>query len=384
MGSEPSRRYDVCVVGAGLAGAAAARELTARGRSVLLLEQHAVGHVHGSSHGSSRIYRRAYLDPFYVGLTGQAADEWDRLEADAGVPLRTVTGGLDTGTERARGVLELLTATGLPVELLSAAEVTERWPGIELAGESAFHPDAGHLDADATVRACVDLAVAAGADLHERTALTALTRLEPAAGGVVVHTEGWSAHADAVVVAAGAWLPELLGGLAVAPTLPPLWVKQQELFHFAHRDPSAAWPTLVDKGRVELYMLGSGPRDGGPAPSYKIGQFDSESATTASTRDGVIDDRARRVVRTYVEQHLPGLDPDPTEEASCLFTMTGDGDFVLDRVGPVVIASPCSGHGAKFAPLLGVLLADLVDGAAPEPRFAFRGAGRTTGVGAGQ
>jgi sarcosine oxidase len=325
--------------------------------------------VHGSSHGSSRIYRRAYLDPLYVGLTGRAAAEWDRLEADAGVALRTHTGGLDTGTARARGVLDLLTGLGLPVEMLSAPEVAERWPGMALAGEAAYHPDAGHLDADATVRACVDLAVAHGADLHEQTALT---RLEPVADGVVVHTAGGSSLASNVVVAAGAWLPELLDGLGVAPDLPPLRVKQQEVFHFTHRDPTAAWPTLVDKAAVELYALGSGPRDGGLAPSYKIGQFDSESSTTASTRDGVVDDRARQVVTSYVERHLPGLDPGPVEEMSCLFTMTGDGDFVLDRIGPVVVASPCSGHGAKFAPLLGVLVADLVEGATPEPRFRFR------------
>jgi monomeric sarcosine oxidase len=361
--------YDVAVVGAGLAGAAAARELVARGRSVLLVEQHEVGHVHGSSHGSSRIYRRAYLDPLYVGLTGRAAAEWDRLEADHGTPLRTVTGGLDTGGTRAGSVREVLTASGVPVDLLSAAEVAERWPGMALAADAAHHPDAGCLDADRTVRACVDLAVAGGADLVERTALE---RLEPTAAGVAVHTTGGSTRAGTVVVAAGAWLPALLGGLGVSPELPPLWVKQQEVFHFAHLDPAAAWPTLVTKDDVELYALPSGARDGGPASSYKVGQFDSESSTTAATRDGVIDERARRVVTSYVERHLPGLDPTPTEETSCLFTMTGDGDFVLDRVGPVVIASPCSGHGAKFAPLLGVLVADLVGGAAPQPRFAFR------------
>ena len=90
----------------------------------------------------------------------------------------------------------------------------------------------------------------------------------------------------------------------------------------------------------------------------------------------MIDDRPRRVVRSFVERHLPGLDPAPVAEKSCLFTMTADEDFVLDRAtargGAVVIASPCSGHGAKFAPLLGVLVADLVEGAAPLPRFAFR------------
>ena len=117
--------------------------------------------------------------------------------------------------------------------------------------------------------------------------------------------------------------------------------------------------------------------DGGPGPAYKIGQYDSDHTTTASSRDGVIDDRPRRAIRSFVERHLPGLDPEPISEKSCLFTMTSDEDFVLDRAttrgGSVVIASPCSGHGAKFAPLVGVLVADLVEGAAPHPRFAFRG-----------
>jgi sarcosine oxidase len=360
--------YDVCVVGAGLAGAAAARELAARGHAVLLLEQHAVGHRHGSSHGSSRIYRRAYADPFYVALTGRAADEWDRLEDESGAPLRVPTGELDVGAGRAETVHAALTAAGVPVTYLSSDEVADRWPGIAV-GPAAYHADAGYLDADGTVRACVDLAVRHGAELREHTVMT---RLEPSGDGVVVHTEGGSERVQRVVVAAGAWLPELLDGLGVAPPLPGFQVKQQELFHHRHRDPAASWPTLVHLADdAEIYALPSG-RDGGPAPAYKLGQFDSRSDTTASTRDGVIDDRARRVVRAFVEEHLPGLDPEPVAEASCLFTMTPDGDFVLDRVGPVVVASPCSGHAAKFAPLTGVLIADLVEGAAPDPRFAFR------------
>ena len=182
-----------------------------------------------------------------------------------------------------------------------------------------------------------------------------------------------------MVVAAGAWLPELLGGLGVTPELPPFEVRQVEVFHHRHRDPEASWPTLVHDDEIQIYGLASG-RDGGPQAAYKIGQFDSDTATTASSRDGVIDDRSRRATRSFVERHLPGLDPDPLAEKSCLFTMTSDEDFVLDRVeargGNVVIASPCSGHGAKFAPLTGVLVADLVEGAPPHPRFAFR-AGRS-------
>ncbi len=153
-----------------------------------------------------------------------------------------------------------------------------------------------------------------------------------------------------------------------------------EVFHHRHRDPAAQWPTLMHSshrqpGGCELYALSSGS-DGGPAPAYKIGQYDTLSSTTASSRDGVVAERVRQVLGAFVERHLPGLEPEAVAEKSCLFTMTGDGDFVLDRAaaggGSVVIASPCSGHGAKFAPLLGVLVADLVEGGSAHPRFAFR------------
>ena len=356
---------DVCVVGAGLAGAAAARELTGRGHGVLLLEQYAVGHRLGSSHGSSRIYRRAYADPFYVRLTGRADAEWRRLEEESGVALRTRTGGLDTGSGRQPAALrDLLTAHGVAAELLSAESAAERWPGMLFDGPVTYHPDAGHLDADATVATLVDLAVAGGARLHEHERLVELApRWE---GGVSVATERSTYTAGKVVVAAGAWLPEL--GL---PAVPRLRVKQQEAFHFRHRDPAAAWPTLVHKAHVQLYGLPSGS-DVPIGAAMKVAQFDSESTTTASTRDGVVDDRARRVVVDHVERWLPGLDPVPVLEQSCLFTMTPDEDFLLDRRGDVVVASPCSGHGAKFAPLTGVLVADLVEGAEPDPRFALR------------
>ncbi len=371
--------YDVAVVGAGLTGAAAARELTSRGHSVLLLEQYAAGHDRGSSHGSSRIFRRAYVEPDYVALTGRAAGEWARLEDESGVTLRTRTGGLDAGRGRQRMIYDSLRAQGVDATMLSPSAVTERWPGIALDGEACFHPEAGHLNADLTVSTLLDLAVRQGAELREQAELT---RVEPMADGLLVHHSGGRDRVGSVVVAAGAWLPELLGGLAVTPVLPSLQVRQVEVFHHRHLDLEASWPTFVHDHEVELYGLASGS-DAGPGPAYKVGQFDGDRTTTASSRDGVIDDRTRRAVRSFVERHLPGLEPDPLVEQSCLFTMTSDEHFVLDRAatggGSVVIASPCSGHGAKFAPLVGVLVADLVEGARPHPRFAFRGSRPGTG-----
>ncbi len=361
---------DVVVVGAGLAGAAAAWELTGRGHSVVLLEAHELHHRLGSSHGTSRIFRRAYADPFYVGLTGRATSAWDRLESESGVALRVRTGGIDSGGSRdLPQMATTLRRHGVRADLLDPKEVAQRWPGMQFSDPVLFHPDAGHFDPEATISACVALAVAAGATLVEHTPVVTVHQN---ATGVTVDTAGRSYTARQVVMAPGAWLPELMEHIGpTRPVLPALTVTQQEVFHFRRVDPDASWPTLVHKDSVQLYGLPSGA-DGGPEPAMKVARFDHRTITTAGTRDGLVDPAARTVVTRFVGEHLPGLEPDPVEEQSCLFTMTPDENFILDRMGSVVIASACSGHGAKFAPLLGTLIADLVEGGPAEPRFTFR------------
>jgi glycine/D-amino acid oxidase-like deaminating enzyme len=149
-------RVDVAVVGAGLAGAATAWELTRRGVSVALIEQFEPGHSHGSSHGTERIVRRAYADPFYVRLTGRAFDAWALAEEDTGTELLRTTGGLDTGADRdPAGLATLLADEGVPCELLTGAQAEARWPGMRFDGPVLHHPQAAVLDADTAVAARV-------------------------------------------------------------------------------------------------------------------------------------------------------------------------------------------------------------------------------------
>ncbi|MEU6198826.1 FAD-dependent oxidoreductase [Streptomyces sp. NPDC047061] len=354
----------IAVVGAGLMGAATAWQLARRGHPVTLVEAYGIGHKQGSSHGSSRIFRRAYADPLYVGLTGRAYEEWRALEEDASTSLLRTTGGLDLGEGRdPEGLAEVLAAAGVPYELLGAEAAGERWPYIRFTGPALHHPGAGVIDADATVAACVRRAAEHGAEVWSGVRVTGFDVRQK----VLLRTaDGRELTADTAVIAAGAWLPEL--GLPVA--LPSLTVTQQQVFHFRQHDPSVAWPILVFKDEaMQTYGLPSGT-DGGPLPAMKVAEHDRGTPTTATARTGVVDPSSRTRVRGFVRDRLPGLDPEPVAEATCLYTTTSDEDFVLDRHGPLVIASPCSGHGAKFAPLMGAMAADLATGRAePHPRF---------------
>lgn len=370
-------RADLIIVGAGLAGAAAARSAAARGASVVVLEQFAPGHRNGSSHGSARIFRRAYPDPRYVRLTGQAGELWQELEAAAGETLLTMTGAIDFGAVRDPAALHaVLTGCGVPAELMPPREASRRWPQFDFTGTELilFHPNAGVLDPDRAIAALLRLATADGADVRFGTRVTGL-----AAGGdgAVVRAGAESFTAPAVVVAAGAWIAPLLDGLV---RLPPLTVTKQAVFHFrpaqALTAPSAPaglpWPVFIAADGADFcYGLPAG-RDGGVPGAIKVGEHHPGTVTTAAGRDFRVDAAARARVAGFARRRLPGLDPDPVNEATCLYTWTANEDFVLDRQGPFVLASPCSGHGAKFAPLLGEIIADLAAGKpSPDPRFTL-------------
>jgi sarcosine oxidase len=183
------------------------------------------------------------------------------------------------------------------------------------------------------------------------------------------------------VVAAGAWIAPLLAGVVESP---PLTVTQQQVFHFApapvpgntgSREP---WPIFVHKdGTDDCYGLPGG-RDGEVPGAMKVGEHAGFRTTTAADRDFVVDPAARARITDFIARRIPGLNAAPVNEVTCLYTWTANEDFVLDRSGPFVVASPCSGHGAKFAPLLGETIADLAAGKpAPDPRFTLAAHGVT-------
>jgi monomeric sarcosine oxidase len=364
---------DLIVVGAGLAGSAAAWAAARRGMSVAVLEACEPGHGNGSSHGSARIFRRVYPDPLYVRMSGAAGDLWRRLEDEARERLVTVTGGLDFGPGRDPARLyETLTACGVPAELLPPEEARRRWPGFDFtgAGPVLFHPEAGALDPERAMAAMLRLAAAQGADVRFGTPVT---NVERTAGGVRVRTDRGDVTAPVAVIAVGAWLAPLMGEHVV---LPPLTVTQEQILHLPQRIPpgdAEPWPTFMFEDESTIFYGLLGGRDGGVPGAVKIGEHHAGVVTTADTRDFAADTARRDRILHFAGRYLPGLDNSKMRsESTCLYTTTVNEDFILDRQGPFVIASACSGHGAKFAPLLGEIIADLAQGRpSPDPRFTL-------------
>ncbi len=359
----------IIVIGAGLAGSAAAWRLAQRGHDVTVVERSIPANTLGSSSGSARIFRYAYAKPQYVDLVVAAAQGWSELAEAHGRPLITPTDAVDFGTGRELSVLaENLVGAGIAHEVLEAGEARNRW---ELAFDTPvlWHAGAGVIDAETAVLAMLAQAIGYGAAVHHDWPVA---RVDPlAAGYQVVRTDGATLDAEQIVVAAGGWLPDLLETVGLpegfVAAFPPLEVRQEQAYHFPYRDPERAWPTFIHKSSdIEVYGLPGG-RDAGWRGQKVAEYHGGRCIPSAAHHDKQLDDTNRRRVIAYVEQFLPGLVPEPYAEATCLFTSTPTEDFVIDRADGITVLSPCSGHGAKFAPLIGELAADLVAGGKDVP-----------------
>lgn len=366
------------VIGAGLTGAAVAWRLAQSGAEVIVLERDVPASHLGSSHGSARIFRYGYLDPFYAGLVVKARRSWDELEEESGRQLITPSGSLDFGAVRdPRGLAEVLGLVGVEHELLSRDDASTRWPHLSFDTEVLWHPGAGVIDAESTVHAMLDLATAAGAQL--RTGWEVSSVRHGFSGYVLTSSTGRTVHAEQVIVAAGGWLPALLRDLDLpggfADAMPQFEVRQENAFHFPYRDAtdqgepdagaSTSWPTFIYKGEdIQTYSLPGG-RDA-HFHGQKIAEYNGgKRIASAYDQDGVVDADNRARITRFVERFTPGLVPESYAETTCLFTNVPRDDMIIDRAAGVTIVSPCSGQGAKFAPLLGEIVLDLVTGSAP-------------------
>lgn len=369
----PAARFDhdVVVVGAGLAGAATAWRAAAEGLDVLVLEQFAPHHDRGSSHGSARIVRRAYADGLYTELTGMAFELWREAELASGTTLLNHLGAVDFGPQRRTDQIAAnLSAAGCAHRILSVSEAMERWPGMVFDHPVLYHPQAGTVDAQVAVDTFLALARDHGAQVRFESQVTAMTTNQ---AGALVHVGAEQIRARAVVLAAGAWLADLAAPLDLEPRLPQLVVTEEQTFHFPRIEPDQEpWPSVIHAAEgFEVYHL-CGGRDGGPGLDRKIAQHHHGVPTTAQDRTGTIVADGQRWIEQYVRRWLPGLHPEPANATTCLYTSTPSHNFLVDRVGPVVIASACSGHGAKFAPLIGQWTTALLTGRGRVPdRFAL-------------
>lgn len=358
------RHHDVIIAGLGGMGSATAYHLAARGKRVLGLDRFAPGHTMGSSHGDSRIIREMYFEhPLYVPLVQRAYELWRALEHDAGMPLMTLNGGLMIGPEDGmlvRGTLRSATEHGLPCELLRPREVAARFPAFRLDdGLVAVHdPRAGYLRPQACVDAHLALAARHGAELRfEEPVLSWNADGE----GVRVRTAGGSYTAESLVITAGAWTRGLLREVDL-----PLTVERQVVFWF---DPPAA-DDRYEPERCPIYawehtsgFIGYGfPRleRGMKAALMHQGERSTHPDAVRRTVDAAEVDP----LRAALGQMLPGVAGAPVlGSAVCLFTNTPDTDFVIGfhPAHPrVLVSSPCSGHGFKFAAAIGELHADLL------------------------
>lgn len=371
------------VVGAGLAGACAAWRLAQRGHEVTLVDRSRPAAPDGSSHGSARILRFAYPEREYAALVVRSLDGWRELEGASGTSLLTPAPALDHGPGRdPRALARVLRDVGVDHEVLGAAEARRRWPQVAAEGEVLHQPGGAVVDAERTVEAAVALARAAGARVLTGWPLASLERARHGAGArfTARAEDGRSLEAARVVVAVGGWLPDVLGSLALPARflagMPPVTVTEETAVHFPYTEEHArdSWPTVIHQrpGALPVYALPGG-RDAGHR-GLKVAQHAAGPRIgSAARRTGVVDAEGVQRLVEHAARHLPGVVPEPYAETTCLYTSTPTEDFVIDEADGVTVVSACSGHGAKFAPLLGELAADVATGTGAVPaRFRVR------------
>lgn len=373
-----TEHVDVVVIGAGAMGSAAAWQLARAGRSVLVLEQHPFGHALGASHGATRNISASYASPVYQELLRETRQLFGELEDESGMQLVDWIGMIQHGDQSL--IDELLPVHerfGVHSDQLSAAEAHERWPGMTFAGRVLFTHEAGRIRAADTLKALRAAAEARGVRFEYERPVRAL---DADGDAPIVRTDGGDLDARDVVVTAGAWTRGLLPS---SFALPPLRVTQEQPAHFSVRDASAEWPNFIHRperdAERDRYWYSKTYGMLTPDEGLKVGWHGTGVETDPDHRTFEYEERQMDALRRYVREWLPGADPDRFVPISCTYTTTPNEDFVIDRRGAVAVGAGFSGHGFKFAPVVGRILADLVSGR-PAPAIFRLPAGGSVGV----
>lgn len=356
--------FDVIVIGAGAMGSAAAYHLARAGQDVLLLEQFEIDHQKGSSYGYSRIIRYSYDHPAYVQLAKNTYPMWHALQAEAGDTLLVQTGGLDFGTAaEVQATLQTVQSFGLEHEILQPREAQRRFPQYRFDENTVvlYQPDSGLLKASKCVQAHIRLARQQGATVLEQTPVTAIT---VQTDGVQVKTIRDTYDAARLIITAGAWGKSLLASIGLDLPLQPIRCQEAYFQPDAERNLFAAeqMPVFIYHGNdyrgFKAYGLPSIDGSGVKVAYHGGTPFDHPSQISYMP-----DDENVEHIRRFSRKYLPMIgDSSVARTRICLYTMTPDEHFIIDRhpeYPQIVIGSPCSGHGFKFSTMIGHILSEL-------------------------
>lgn len=364
---------DVVVIGLGAMGSATAWQLAKRGVKVVGIDRYTPPHVHGSTHGETRITRQAISEGLqFVPLAMRSHVLWREIEAATGATLLTQCGGLIMAraglASHMHGQADFLgnavtaaEAFGIDHEHLDAQEVAARFPQFRLQGDETayFEPGAGYLDPEACVSAQLTLAARRGATLRFGEQVL---HLESGNGGTVVVTSRGRIAAGKVIICAGPWLPALLPSLAERVV-----VRRQVLHWFpvagtvSYRAPDCP---------VYIWHWGSGPDDVfygfpqvGAEPVVKVAAEEMATSTTADAVDRqVLPAESQGLYWTHIADRLNGVQANATRTATCLYTCTPDANFIIDWLPDrpdLLVVSACSGHGFKHSAAIGEAVAEM-------------------------
>lgn len=368
MNSKNTNKYDVAVIGAGAMGSAAAYHLAKAGAKVIAFDQHPVPHSFGSSHGETRLIRQAYFEnPNYVPLLRRAYQLWAELE-DVPGQLFIKNGLFVAGhpdRKIMRGILASSEEHGIPIEKLNAVEAAGRFAGFNFEEDDLciFEPNAGYLLVDESIRTTLKKARAFGAKIIERCPIMALSKNS---AGFRLETSAESYQAKKVVLAAGAWsntfLPAGFREKFVPHRVPLFWFKSRTI---------GGTPDVCFAFDTKSGFFYGFPQFGGATKMglHKVGpKIDDPSDFS---RD--IGDDERTPVLEFMQQRTNFLNSAISQEATCIYTMTPDEDFVVDEIDGMIVLAGFSGHGFKFAPVIGEVAKDLaLDGKTAHPTKFLR------------